>query len=141
MSDFLQRFRPAGVPGAAAAAGVPADYAADQSTELDVVFSALADVRAACADMRATAEHRAGEIRERARVQAIAVASAARHTAEAERAQAAATARREADEEERAVLRAAERAADDVRARAEVRMPGEVARIVAQVRGLAGDPS
>ncbi|MEU7990024.1 hypothetical protein AB0B56_34690 [Streptosporangium canum] len=140
LSDFLERFRPAGVPGAAAPAGVPADYAADRAAELDPVFSALTEVRAACASERLRAEHRAEETRERARAQAAAIVSAARLDAGVERAQAVADIRQRSDKESSAVMRSADLAADGIRRRSAARMPEEVARVVAKIRSLAGDP-
>ncbi|WP_031171655.1 hypothetical protein [Streptosporangium roseum] len=139
LSDFLERFRPAGVPGAAAPAGVPADYAADQAAELDPVFSALTEVQAACASERLRARHRAEEIRERARAQAAAIVSAARLDAGTERAQAMADIRQISDKESSAIVRNAGLAADGIRRRSAARMPEEVARVVARVRSLAGD--
>ncbi|HEX7745917.1 MAG TPA: hypothetical protein VF462_11720, partial [Micromonosporaceae bacterium] len=58
--ELLDRFRPAGAPGAASAAGVPADRQTTASAELDPVFAALADVVAKCAGLRATAVRDAG---------------------------------------------------------------------------------
>jgi hypothetical protein len=49
VGDLLDRFRPAGTPGPAAAAGVPADRrAAAAEEELAPVFTALADVEREC---------------------------------------------------------------------------------------------
>ncbi|HEU4349929.1 MAG TPA: hypothetical protein VFR35_19300, partial [Actinoplanes sp.] len=42
--DFLERLRPAGVPGAAGPAGVPADRVSEIAAELEPVFAALAGV-------------------------------------------------------------------------------------------------
>ncbi|MGH3462272.1 MAG: hypothetical protein ACRDP9_12430, partial [Kribbellaceae bacterium] len=69
--DFLERFRPAGTPGAAAIAGVPADRVAELSAELAQVFDALADTEEEAARIRrdaaAEAERRQDRARQRAR--------------------------------------------------------------------------
>ncbi|MEV7011406.1 hypothetical protein [Streptosporangium sp. NPDC051022] len=139
LSDFLERFRPTGVPGGAAPTGVPADYTADPAAELTPVFSAIADTQAECDRERERARHRAEEIRERGRAQAAAMVLAARLEAEAEKARASAAARRRGDRENAAIMREAVLAADRVRIRAAARMPEEVARVVTMVRSLAGD--
>jgi hypothetical protein len=77
MRELLRRFRPAGMPGAAAPAAVPDDPARRGAAELQPLFDALAAVRTEAADIRATAERAAAE-RER-----HAAAEAARITAEA----------------------------------------------------------
>ncbi|MBP2704532.1 hypothetical protein JOL79_11975 [Microbispora sp. RL4-1S] len=139
LRDFLERFRPAGVPGAAAPAGVPAE-AADEAAELEAVFSALGEVRDRCAREIDTAERAAREIRERGHAEAAALVASARLAAEAERASAASSVLRRSEEENEALMRAAAQAAADVRRRAETLIPREVARVVAEVRSLAGDP-
>ncbi|WP_169987988.1 hypothetical protein [Microbispora sp. H10836] len=139
LRDFLQRFRPAGVPGAAAPAGVPADYAVDQAAELEAVFSALEETWARCAHERLRARSSAEETRTRARAQAAAVLSAARLEAEAARAEAASAARRTSEQESDALLRDATGSAGVIRRRAAARMPEMVARVVAEVRSLARD--
>ncbi len=141
LGDFLARFRPSGVPGAAAPSGVPADYAAEQADELEPVFAALAGVQAACADKRDRAERRAGEVRAHARDQAAAMVASARAEADAERARAAAHVR---DRDEQAVaelMREAAAAAEEVRRRSAERMPEMVARVTGLVRSLADEPS
>ncbi|MFF5211101.1 hypothetical protein [Streptosporangium sp. NPDC000396] len=139
LSDFLERFRPTGVPGAAAPTGVPADYAADQTAELDLVFSALAEVQATCASERLRSKRRAEETRERARAQAAAIISAARLDAGAEKARVSARTRQKSDKESLTSVRNAGLAADGIRRRSAARMPEEVARVVTMVRSLAGD--
>ncbi|HXZ70462.1 MAG TPA: hypothetical protein VEH31_06230 [Streptosporangiaceae bacterium] len=46
--DFLDRFRPAGAPGAAARAGVPADRARELAVEVEPVLASLDGTHAEC---------------------------------------------------------------------------------------------
>ncbi|MCF6474612.1 hypothetical protein FAF44_40460 [Nonomuraea sp. MG754425] len=141
LGDFLARFRPSGVPGAAAPSGVPADYAAEQADELEPVFAALADVQAACADERERAERRAGEVRARARDEATAIVAAARADADVERARASASAHSRDEQAVAELTRQATAAADEVRRRSAARMPEMVARVTDLVRSLADERS
>ena len=106
--DLLARFRPAGTPGAAAPAGVPADRVAEAERELEPVFAALAGVRAEADRIRASA----------------------RLDAEGRRAEAAARVGRRRAREMEAVTATAERAAADIGRRARGRMAGYVERVV-----------
>lgn len=111
LGDFLSRFRPAGAPGAASRAGVPADRAAELSAELEPVLAMLADTDAECARIVAQARTQAGQIGEAARAEAGQIAADGRERALAARGHAAdevlAAAQAEAARVERA---AAERA-------------------------------
>ena len=82
LGDFLNRFRPAGAPGAASRAGVPADRAAELSAELDPVLAMLAATDAECARLVAEAEQEAGRIAAQARDQAASIAADAVQRAE-----------------------------------------------------------
>ena len=132
--DFLERFRPSGTPGAAAAAGVPADRVAERSAELGPVLAALDDTqdeaRRIVAAARSEADRRRSEGAQRAR----AVLATARSQAEAERAEAASLVRRQAEAEAAAVERAAARDAEALRARAEARLPQYVERALTIAR-------
>ena len=66
--DFLERFRPAGTPGAAAQGGVPADRIADTAAELEPVFMMLDDVHAEAARIRRCAVEHADAIRQTQRI-------------------------------------------------------------------------
>jgi vacuolar-type H+-ATPase subunit H len=103
--DFLDRFRPAGAPGAASRAGVPADRAAELASELEPVLALLAGTDAECRRIIATAQREAEQIGERAREQAAAVAAEARRLARAAQDEAVehalAAAHAEADEVQR----------------------------------------
>jgi len=59
IQDFLQRFRPAGAPGAPGRAAVPADRVAEATAELAPVFAALADVHPEVDGIRSRAVARA----------------------------------------------------------------------------------
>jgi hypothetical protein len=137
--DILRRFRPAGAPGAAAVAGVPADRVAEAAAELGPVLDLLAEVEAACAELREAGRRDADATLARAREQAAGVIASARMRAEGERAATAARARAEAEGESARRLAGAERDAAEVLERAERRMPGYVARVVAMVRNAGLD--
>lgn len=115
LGDFLSRFRPAGAPGAASRAGVPADRAAELSAELEPVLALLADTEAECNRIVAQAHAQAVAIADGARADAAAIAADGRQRAQAARAEAGdaviAAARAEAAEITRA---AAELAASRV---------------------------
>lgn len=132
--EFLYRLRPAGAPGAAGPAGVPADRRADAEQELAAVFAALEEVEATCTQIDAQAEREAQRRTEQAHRMAGALVARARAAATADRAEAAATAVREArDQSDEMLLRARESAA---RARAAVdeRIPQLLPRITARAR-------
>ena len=124
LGDFLNRFRPAGAPGAASRAGVPADRAAELSAELDPVLALLAAADAECARLVAEAEDEASRIAAQGRDEAASITADAVRRAEAARSQAAAEVLAAAGEQGRQAERAAaEQAAgrpapseDDVRA-------------------------
>ena len=77
--DFLDRFRPAGAPGAAAGAGVPADRARELGAEIRPVLALLDDTYAECARITAAARLEAD------RISAAADAETARIGQEADR--------------------------------------------------------
>ncbi|WP_326646303.1 hypothetical protein OG884_16865 [Streptosporangium sp. NBC_01755] len=138
LHDFLGRFRPAGAPGAAAPAGVPADPEAERAAEAAPIFAALADVHTRCREIQVRAERDAEEMLAQAREQATAIVATARGGAGAKRAEAAARARVALDVEGTEVLDAARREAEAIRERAARRMPGEIDRVMGMIRSLAG---
>jgi hypothetical protein len=85
LRDFLDRFRPAGAPGAAGRVGVPGDRARELAAELEPVLTALADTDAECRRVVARAQREARRIAEQARDQAAAMAADARQRSEAAR--------------------------------------------------------
>jgi hypothetical protein len=133
ISDLLDRFRPAGAPGPAAAAGIPADRRAAAEDELTPVFTALTDVEHICEAMREAARVAAEERTARADREAAALLRRAREDAAAVRAETAARLRAAGEEELAGLLTRAEEEAA-VRARTTQRLPELVARVLAHVR-------
>lgn len=137
--DFLYRLRPAGAPGPAGPAGVPADRRADAEQELAEIFAALAATEAECADIRSRAEWEADRSVERAQRMAGAVVARTRVTATAQRADAAATAAQSMHGRIEEILAQAEEEADRVRQMSERRTPILLPRIVDRARQEIGD--
>ncbi|HTS96154.1 MAG TPA: hypothetical protein VMI33_06000 [Streptosporangiaceae bacterium] len=79
--DFLDRFRPAGSPGAASRTGVPADRAAERISELEPVLALLADTNAECDRIAAAARRDAALIAAEASRQAARIAADAQRRA------------------------------------------------------------
>jgi hypothetical protein len=131
--DWLDRFRPAGAPGAATAAGVPVDRRAAALAELEPVFAALAaDIARAAArrdELVAAATRRRAEGREAAG----GIVAQARASAEAERAAEAARLRSLATEQTQARRGQAAAQVRDVRDRAAQRQAALVDAVVARV--------
>jgi len=90
LGNFLDRFRPAGAPGAASQAGVPVDRAAELAAELGPVLARLAGTDAECARIVAEAERSASQIASDARERAAAITAGGRARAQAARSEAAA---------------------------------------------------
>jgi hypothetical protein len=143
--ELLDRFRPAGAPGSASAAGVPADRRAGVEAELEPVFAALAGVEAECARLRTAAAAEAGTRTRAATARAAAIVAAADEATAPAQASAAAAARQRAAEETAHLTAAAERDAASVRESAIHRRPLLVARVLDEVRrelaALPGAPS
>jgi len=126
ISDLLDRFRPAGAPGPAAA-GVPADRRAAAEDELSPVFTALAEVERECGALREAADAAAEECTAWAAGEAAALLRRAREDAVVERAQTAARSRTAGEDELAGLLaRAEEEAAAAVPAQ---RLPELVAAL------------
>jgi vacuolar-type H+-ATPase subunit H len=134
--DILYRFRPAGAPGAAGAAGVPVDRTADLEAELAPVLSLLVDTEAACDALIEEARQRAAALRARDVESARAMVEAATGEAAAARAAAATSATQAAEVELRTIREAAVREAEQLRRRASERVPDCVSRVVERVRGV-----
>jgi vacuolar-type H+-ATPase subunit H len=83
--DFLDRFRPAGAPGAASRAGIPADRAAERYAELEPVVALLADTHAECGRIVTAARQEAERIMDLARQQVATLAADTQRQAEAVR--------------------------------------------------------
>lgn len=139
MRDVLYRFRPAGAPGGAGAAGVPIDRAATLAAELEPLFSQLAVVESACDGIRDDAARHAAAIKERDAERARAIVAAATGRVGSERAAAVSRMRDRAAADATADLPAARDEAAALSNRAAQRMPDYVGRVVAAVGKLIGD--
>jgi hypothetical protein len=135
--EILDRFRPAGPPGLAGAAGVPADRRSDAQRELSLLFAGLADVERRCAEVRDRADGQAARRVARSQRMAAAIIGDARSEAGATRASATARARAEASVEAQGIVEHADKAAADLRVSAERRMPALVDRILERAGELA----
>ncbi|TMR90773.1 hypothetical protein [Nonomuraea basaltis] len=140
LREFAGRFRPAGVPGAAAPVGVPADLQAAREAEVEPVFAALAETTSLCADLWTEAETDARETIQQAQERSASILATARSRAVAERADALARARNRRSAESQAVLAEARRAAEVIGARAAARIPGLVERVIGRIRELGARP-
>jgi hypothetical protein len=132
--EWLDRFRPAGAPGAATATGVPVDRREAALAELEPVFAAVAG------DIKRAAERRAAMIAEAARGRAAgtdtarALIARARASADAERTAEETRLRRLAMAQMQAHRERASIRAQEAREQAARRRPALVAEILAQVR-------
>ncbi len=136
LRDVLDRFRPAGTPGAAAEGGVPADRAADQAAELAPLFDLLQPDEVAAQRIRDRAAAEAERCRADGRVRAAAIVEQARREGAALRARIVAEARARAADERTAAEQEAASTAEAFRLRAERRMPAYVARVRAELDSI-----
>ncbi len=143
LRDFVRRFRPAGAPGAAAPAGVPADRVSELTAELTPVFDVLRAVNQQAVDLVAEAHREAERRRLAAAGRAEGLLADARQRAEVGRAAAAAAAVEAAVGERAVFLDGARRDAEALAGRAAERMPILVDRVVAEVRatGAVREPA
>lgn len=139
LRGFLERFRPAGTPGAAAQRGVPADRVADLTAELEPLLALLDDVESAAAGIRQAAVDDAARRHADAAQEAAAIVARAQVGADAARAEVAARVRREAQDEAAAAVAAGEERVAALRAEVAARMPAYVDRVVDEVRALVGE--
>lgn len=139
LHDFLDRFRPAGAPGAAGRAAVPADHSHDLENELLPVLALLDGTDAQCAGLLAQAHEDAEGIVAAARAEAAALLRDAAQRAAAARAgavrHAVATAQAEAADAEASAHQQARQVAD----LAGQRVPALAGRAVGLVRDLGID--
>ncbi|HET6967588.1 MAG TPA: hypothetical protein VFI44_04880 [Ornithinibacter sp.] len=135
--DVLHRFRPSGTPGAATAAGVPADRAGELAAELEPVLALLAETDRECADILERARVEEAEIRARDAVRARAVLAAGRALVEAERAAATARSRGRGDDRAGAVPPEGQ-GGPDGRRRLDDALAPHVDLVVDAVRALLG---
>ena len=133
--NILDRFRPAGTPGAAGRPGIPADRGADAAAELTAVLALLDYAQDEAARTRQAAADRAQEIRRSAHRQAAELVAKARVDAETVRAQSEADALRHADADEDDMRRQTEAEVAQLRQRADERLAHDVDTVAAQARG------
>jgi len=133
--QFLGRFRPAAVPGPAAAAGVPADRRVEAAAELAPVFALLDDVETEIATIAADGAARAQRIRRGAERTAASMVADAESGARQIRAAAAGQDRNDAGQ----TVEVAAPAVDGLPVAQ--RLPGLVDRALAEVRDLLDIPS
>jgi hypothetical protein len=136
--DLLERFRPAGTPGAAARRGVPADKLSELFDELAPVLALLASDMEQAKRVREEAQAEAVERRRRAQERARSIVAAALSGAGADRADAATRLTRAAADETEAVRASGGETAGLVRRTAEMRLPAYTERVVAEVRSRLG---
>ncbi|WP_432826558.1 hypothetical protein [Dactylosporangium sp. CA-092794] len=117
MWELLRRFRPAGTPGAAAPAAVPANPEQQAAAELGPVFNALAAARAEAAGIRASAAHDAEERERSAAAEAGRIIAAAQDAARSVRDEAFSLAQRDVERTGAALVTAAREQAAGLRAR------------------------
>ena len=141
LRDFLARFRPAGSPGAAARAAVPADPARELEAELGPVLMLLADADAERERIIAQARGDAERITAEARAQAAAIAADAERRARTARDEAARDAMALARDEAARAMDGATRQAARTGELAGQRMPALVSRAVDSIRQLGADGS
>jgi len=134
--DLLHRFLPAGSPGAAGVAGVPADRVADEAAELAPLFSHLAGTETRCHEILKQAERDVAAARQRATDQANTIVATAQQHAASERAAAMARAQQAIQERTAAELAAAQLQAAELRDRASASIADYVARITTALTGL-----
>jgi len=138
--DFLERFRPAGTPGAATPRGVPADRVAEAAAELAPLLSLLDDVPIRVEQIRRRGVEQADQLRRDAGLRADAVVAGALARVKSVEAEASAQVRSSAAVEEADGDAAHAMAIEQLRARTAVRMPEYVDRVVAAARALMTDP-
>jgi hypothetical protein len=132
--DFLLRLRPAGAPGAAAAAGVPADPKARAGDELEPVFAALLPVLAECRRLRSDAEMQAAAMISAAKEQARTMGAQAEVAGSAERATRAANLAAQVEVEVARLAEDAQAEVAHVEHTAALRREGQIAQVLAHVR-------
>ena len=138
--NLLHRFAPAGAPGSAGVAGVPADRAADHAAELTPLLAQLADTEARCDEILDQARRDAAANVEHAAQQVHAIAASEQQRAVSERADATARARTALTQQNEAELAAARELAARVREHGADRVPDYVARVTAAIADMIAAP-
>jgi vacuolar-type H+-ATPase subunit H len=141
LRDFLTRFRPAGSPGAATRAGVPADRSGELEAEVAPVLARLDDTEAERERLIAQARGQAEQIVAAARSAADAIAADAAQRAETVREQAAQQVVAAARKQAARTTQVATHQAAMIRELARQRSPALVSRIVGTVTDLQVEES
>jgi vacuolar-type H+-ATPase subunit H len=139
LRDFLTRFRPAGSPGAAARAGVPADRSGELEAEVAPVLALLDDTETECERLIAQARRDAEQIMADARSAADTITADAARRAGTVREQAAQQVLSAARTQAARTTQAAAQQAAQIRELARQRMPALVSRAVGTIRELEAD--
>ncbi|HEY7260223.1 MAG TPA: hypothetical protein VH589_01920 [Trebonia sp.] len=139
MRDFLDRFRPAGSPGAAARSGVPADRSRQLAAEVGPVLALLDESDAERARIVEQARRDAEQVMAAARAEAAAIAADAQRRAQAAREAAEREVLGAARAEAAAAVAAAIRQAAAIRELAGQRMPSLVDQAVGLIWQLRAD--
>jgi hypothetical protein len=137
---FLERFRPVGLPGPAAAAGVPADRSAELAAELQLPLTLLDAAENEARAVRESAAREAERRRQAAERDAADIVARARAGAREVRERSAARIRHRTEAEAAAATAAADRGIAALRERVERRLPELVDRTVAAAVGEADRP-
>jgi hypothetical protein len=132
--EWIDRFRPAGAPGAATATGVPIDRREAARAELEPVFAALAGDIDQAAQRRGAMVAEASRQRAEGRDAARAVIARAQASANAERTTEQARLLQLATAQTQARREQASLQAQQVRDQAAMRRPALVAEVLARVR-------
>jgi len=132
--QILDRFRPAGTPGAAGRPGIPADRSADAAAELTEMLALLDDAQEEAGRTRQAAADRAQEIRRAAHRQAAELMAKARDDSETVRARSEADALREAGADEDDMRRRTEAEIARVHQRSDERLADDADTVAAQAR-------
>jgi dsDNA-specific endonuclease/ATPase MutS2 len=136
LRDFLTRFRPAGAPGAAARAGVPADRSGELESEVGPVLALLDDTQAERERLVTQARREAEQIVAAAQSTASAIAADAAQRAETAREQAAQQVLTAAREQAARTADDAGQQAAQIRDLARQRTPALVGQVVGTIRQL-----
>jgi vacuolar-type H+-ATPase subunit H len=140
--DFLDRFRPAGAPGPAARAGVPADRARELAAELEPVLALLDGTYAECQQIIETARREADGITAHMQAEVTEIGQEAARQARTARDEAAAEVLVQARAEASAAAADASQQVRQIRRLAQRRLPVLVTRaaglVQAGLSGLAG---
>ncbi len=138
--DLLDRFRPAGTPGAAAPSGVPVDRNRQREDELMPVLVLLAETEQESDAVRRSGRDRAEHARSEANAVAASTVATARDQAEAARAEAAARQHRINEARAADEMKAAHRRAGEIASTASERSPAVVDAAVQAVRAALLSP-